>query len=224
MDHADGGTRDFVYVAPDGEEISLVWNDGLRCPERELAPSTEYVIVGPTGCTGAPREYARFTTTDGPDTTPPTTPGAVVSTCRREVCESSACCGPYTAVYVYSAWEPSTDDHGVVLYASAAGLSRSAGSTTAVVTSGSVMFGGLILGTGIGFVTPGSAPTSVVAIDIAGNASEPGPYSASCVPQPGAEGSRSASCNVHAETNDEGPSIVIAGLVLLGVMARRRRR
>ncbi len=233
-DQPDGGTRDFVYVSPDGEEIALSPGGGLRCPTRELDPATEYVIVGPTRCTGAPREYARFTTTDGSDTTPPTTPGEVVSTCRTEVCADGACCGPYTAVYVHSSWEPSSDDSGVVLYATSAGLRRSAGSETAVVTSGSVMFGRLINGSGSGFVSPGSPPTSVVAVDIAGNASEPGPTSASCVPVPdaglgsdmdaGVEGSRSGSCSLHARTNDEGPSIVIAGLALLGVIARRRRR
>jgi hypothetical protein len=85
---------DFVYVAPDGSTIALL-PGAMRCPERELAPFTGYAIVGPTACgRGAPIEYARFTTTSGPDTTPPTRPGPIDSGCWTESCGDSACCGP----------------------------------------------------------------------------------------------------------------------------------
>ena len=149
------------------------------------------------------------------------------------VCEDSACCGPYTAVYAYSTWEPSTDDSGVVLYAGAGPLRRGAGAESATLTSGSVMFGQLINGTGTGTITPGGLPTSVVAYDIAGNSSAPGPSGTSCVPTPdaglgpaadaGADAPPSPSCRANQGREDVS-AIALGVLALLAATLRRRGR
>ncbi len=175
----DAGPRSFRYVAADGTEVALL-GVPMLCPEHELAPNTEYTIVGPTACgDGPPREYARFTTSEGPDTTPPSPPGAITVQCLSDSCDDSACCGPYTASIVHSVWEPARDDSGVVIYP-ASGLTRRADVEGFYETSGRVMFDTLFFSGRR--VARGGFVGHVVAWDIAGNASEPGPASPGCPP------------------------------------------
>lgn len=223
----DAGTRDFVYVAPDGTEIALL-PGALRCPEVLLEPLTEYRVVGPSDCgRGPPRDVGRFTTGAGPDTTPPTAPGAVHRYCHRESCGSSSCCGPYSVVITNSSWAPSSDDSRLVLYRGR-GLQRQ-NTLATFQDSGDVMFG--VIFTGGALAHRGSGVTSVVAVDIAGNESDPGPAGDWCPPEafvpPDAgfdagpsDGSRASSC---AATRGCDTKLHVAALVVLALLIRRRR-
>lgn len=252
---ADGGVGmgDFVYVAPDGEEIALL-PGVMRCPERELAPLTEYAVVGPTDCgRGERREYGRFTTGTGPDTTAPSAPGASSQSCTSDRCDDSACCGPYTASIVTTYWGASTDDSGLVLYDAGRGLQSLTYVSYFSTSSGSVMFDRIFSFGTLGIAYAGVF-RGVRAYDIAGHESPLGPSPTTCPPPPPPPdaaidpaldafmpdvGSISDSgASLDAETTSPPPSgcgcrahrghtsatLSISGLVLVGVIARRRRR
>ena len=213
------GTSDFVYVAPDGSTIALLAGT-MRCPERELAPFTEYAIVGPSACgRGEPFEYARFTTTAGPDTTPPTQPGPVSSSCWTESCDSSACCGPYVIRVVSSSWAASTDDGGAVLY-DAGGVFTPLTSQRGFAVMSGVVMGGTVVGSGGMTGRLGAGASGLIAYDMAGN--EPAEIGVSypCM-DPGDE--TAATCSSRGRTEARLP-VVLSLLASLGVIARRRRR
>jgi hypothetical protein len=213
-------TADFVYVAPDGSTVALL-PGAMRCPERELAPFTEYAIVGPPACgRGAPIEYGRFTTTAGPDTTPPTLPGPIGSGCWTESCDSSACCGPYVVRVVSSSWGASTDDSGAVLYDAGGFFTPLTSRRGFAVMSGAVM-GDAVIGSDGTMARPGGGSNSLIAYDIAGNASEPAEIGTSYPCTEPAD--PAASCSAQGGRQARPPLGLCLTVGLLVVVRRRRR-
>jgi len=245
----DGGVGDFVYVGPDGVEVGLLPGP-MRCPERELDPLSEYAVVGPTDCgLGPRREYGRFTTGVAPDETPPSAPGASSSSCTSVRCDDSACCGPYVASIVTTGWGPATDDTGVLLYDAGRGLQSQRTISYFSTISGSVMFGQVFTGSGIAYA---GGFSGVRAYDIAGHESGLGPVPSGCPPPPDAaldpaldafvpdaasttaldagEGDDarptsepSGACGCRTHRGNLG-ALGVAGLVVLALITRRRRR
>jgi hypothetical protein len=241
-----------AFVAPDGSRVPLAPTEWSRyyCPTLELAPDTDYTLVGP--------EYdvcdlvgeatlATFRTGAGPDHTPPSTPGAVDDvSCRIVRCNSGACCGPYVVTVYESQWAPSTDDLGAVAY----------------VFGGEVRFGEshewyrpTARGPMFGFAgrAEGLVPYEVRAIDGSGNTSAPAVEGRSCtvveddaavpsdasvtprdafvaaaldagVTSDAGSGERPAgSCSARVP-HDETPTPVVLGvLALVGLVSCRRR-
>ncbi len=174
---------ELAYVASDGTRIALEATDVLRvyCPTQPLAPDTDYALVGPErdtsdyDCTPlAEIELLTFHTGTNADTTAPSAPGTVEDeSCRRDVCDSSACCGPYDVIEHQSTWGVATDDGGEVAYAVDGELRTW---TTRRWTNG----GG---GRGSVWVFD-REPREVRAIDVAGNLSEAALHGEPCVPEP----------------------------------------
>lgn len=175
---------ELAYVAADGTRIALEAADTLRvyCPTEALAPDTDYVLVGPRRDTSdydcqplAEVELLAFHTGSAADTTPPSAPGLVEDVeCFRDVCDSSACCGPYDVVAHRSVWSAATDD----------------GAETAYVVDGELRVGSeRRWSDGLGG-RPTSVwvferePRDVRAIDVAGNVGEAAMHGERCVPAP----------------------------------------
>lgn len=111
-----------AYVSTDGTRIALEATEWQRyfCPSMELAPDTDYALVGPgfSSCeVDGEITLATFHTTASADETAPSTPGPIDDvSCHVERCDSSACCGPYVVTTYRSEWTASTDDLGAVAY------------------------------------------------------------------------------------------------------------
>ncbi len=117
---------ELAYVAADGARTALAPTEVPRvyCPIAPLAPDTDHRLVASPvtddtfDCVPAEEvELLAFHTGSGPDDAPPSRPGDVVGeSCFRDVCDSSACCGPYDTVVHSSTWTPASDDAGEVAY------------------------------------------------------------------------------------------------------------
>jgi hypothetical protein len=97
------------------------------------------------------------------------------------------------------------DDSGVVLYG-VRGLQRDTGTTGFFETSGRVMFDQLLVGGR--FVYRGGLVEGIVAYDIAGNTSEPGPSSTECTFAPEPDAGPEAGASDAATSLDAGVPIV----------------
>ena len=171
----------FAFVAPDGERVLLV-PGVLWCPERDLQPRTEYAVVGPELVAGCPsgtneREYARFTTGDGPDTIPPPAPPSPGwLSCSSNTCDNGGCCGPYTADVFTATWDTVTDESGSVLYSDGESLRAYPMYRWFQETSGRVMFEQNEMFS----IGRRRSVGAIRAIDIAGNASAYSRLNATC--------------------------------------------
>ena len=175
---------ELAYVAADGTRIALEAADTLRvyCPTEALAPDTDYVLVGPRRDTSdydcrplAEVELLAFHTGSAADTTPPSAPGLVEDVeCFRDVCDSSACCGPYDVVAHRSVWSAATDD----------------GAETAYLVDGELRVSSErrwsegLAGQPTSVWIFETEPRDVRAIDVAGNIGEAAMHGEPCVPAP----------------------------------------
>jgi hypothetical protein len=133
-------------------------------PTDPLMPGTAYEIldtVHGSMLTSEHRVVATFTTGDGPDVTPPVFAGALpAGPSDLDVCDDTACCGPYVISRSALRWDAATDDHSWLAYEVEPFSRLIYGNGAEWVCSGSHMFGGRALGAG---------PHRVRAIDLAGN-------------------------------------------------------
>jgi hypothetical protein len=100
------------------------WTITVR-PIDPLLPMTTYQVLSAykatcvtySDCTAPGRELVgTFTTGNASDVTPPTFAGIEGVTTRVEICESSACCGPFRGIAFTFSWTEASDDTGVVGY------------------------------------------------------------------------------------------------------------
>ncbi|MFO0708919.1 MAG: hypothetical protein U0353_03720 [Sandaracinus sp.] len=174
---------ELAYVAADGARIALTATEIPRvyCPAAPLAPDTDHRLVGPRvradvgACMALEEvELLAFHTGAGPDESPPSRPGEIVDDagCAREVCDSTACCGPYDTVVHTSSWAPATDDAGEVAY----------------VVDGALRLASTMRWSETSAMQPtlvwvfDRQPHEVRAIDVAGHVSEPATTGPLCVP------------------------------------------
>lgn len=239
-------TPELAYVASDGTRIALAATDTLRvfCPTELLAADTDHVLVGPEsteGCgVGAEVELLTFHTGATLDTTPPSAPGTVEDVwCAHDVCDSSSCCGPYDVIAHQSMWDVATDDGAEVAYVVDGELR--------VFSTHRWSDGRRIQPIPVWVFD--DEPHDVRAIDVAGNIGEPALHGAPCVPAPiepdagvpdafssarhdastsvvdaaMPSGGGGGGCTVAAR-DDEPTHARVMLFVILGLVARRRRR
>lgn len=238
-----------AYVAVDGTRIPLAATETERvyCPTASLAPDADYVLVGPeldsssTTCGGVDEvELLSFHTGSTADTTPPSAPGLVEDAeCFRDVCDSSACCGPYDVIAHRSTWGDATDDGAEVAYVVDGVLRTFAISRWAEGLSDQPV--------------PVPAyerlpPRDVRAIDVAGNIGDAAMHGEPCVPapiepdagvpdaftpsapdastgaSPDAAMSSGAGGGCAIVSRVRGGSVDLVGFVMLTLLARSRRR
>ncbi|WP_236519746.1 hypothetical protein [Sandaracinus amylolyticus] len=164
-------------------ERSPVWNR-MR-PVAALAADRTYEVIGPRDygdlaheCAAAAAEVlATFTTGDAIDDTPPSAPIVSGGACRSVVCTDGGCCGPHVAAVATYTWS-SIDESGLALVYAHGELD---GEHT-IATSGSVER--IVSGTGTALNVVPRLPRAagaggvLLAIDAAGNVSEPAPLPA----------------------------------------------
>jgi hypothetical protein len=163
-------------------------------PRTALSPFTTYELLDrvleETSLRETHEVFATFTTGEGPDLVAPTFGGIVSARepSSLDVCDTSSCCGPYTAVHFSLSWEPATDDgprewvrydiyRGSAFVTSVAGLDAVGDQ----VCSGWYMYGPY------GDFDGGGGRMSVRAVDIAGNVGESDAFidvSANCIEPP----------------------------------------
>ncbi len=224
-----------VRRASDAARVELARGpSGMLAAEAELNPDTEYVIydVGdPASCgetdPSVEVEVARFTTGAGPDLSPPAPPVVHgVSECHVNVCESSACCGPYSLTSWRLDYEASPDDDVI-------GYRTPEGGVVPFRYGEWVASGGYPLEVGR---ASGSSHLRIVAIDHAGNVSEAtAPIDASRCAPPTPDGGVEAGmdagpsttpsgCGCSAAGTTAGEAAAIVGLLALCLVIAARRR
>lgn len=218
--------------APVGTSVSRTGNRVLVRPAAPLEPSTVYEVldrvlvpcVGYGPCDAAAHAVVgTFTTGTGPDTTPPVFAGlARIEVLSLDVCESSGCCGPYTAARFLLHLDPGMDDSGHVRYE----LHRVGESTPLpgsmgyMICSREGLPGAKLPGD---FMAMPGDTFFARAIDIAGNVDTNDVQLAvdfSCDPAP-TDGDADAGCGCRMSHDD---SAAAAPLLLLVLLLRPRRR
>ena len=158
------------------------WQSGMPSPLCTLAPDGG---AGDGGVLTTSTAISGFTTGTGPDNTPPTQSGDITYDTEPQSCDSSPCCGPYSGFSVSMRWSGATDGGGPLFYE----LSREGSVILYPIQTGTLEIGGSgVRGAFLCSGHKGSASFSsfgfedfqglpgnyqVVAVDLAGNRSQP---------------------------------------------------